>query len=323
MPDGRRGAVRSAPSPVALLTLLLLSGLSACKPASEGGDALRRLERLAFVPAGECWITSSLPCGNPRPLVCDRYEVTRADWLAFVEREGLEQDDAVRALQRAWGDDDREHPASFVDLTDARAYAAEAGMRLPTAAEWLRIACGTRRQRWPWGSYRADSVANTLELGLGAASAVGTFEQGRTPLGVYDLLGNVAEWVEGRLPEPVGPDGEARRDGLAWAMGGSYLTRSRPLYDLRGGEVWLNHEELGEAHRALGVGLRCVADAEAWLRAHAGRFGTSDDALERLRAIGRAWGTAPVELLERLAAEDGLVRAERQALGALLEGARG
>jgi hypothetical protein len=319
---------RCAPSPVAFrwatLALVLGAGALACSPAGEGGgDVLRRLEHLAFVPAGECWITSSLPCGNPRPLVCDRYEVTRADWLAFVEREGLEQDDAVRALQRGWSDDDREHPACFVDLDDARAYAAEAGMRLPSAAEWLRIACGTRRQPWPWGYYRADSVANTLELGLGTSSAVGTFEQGRTPLGVYDLLGNVAEWVEGRLPEPRAEDGGARRDGLGWAMGGSYLTHRRPLYDLRGGELWLNHEELAERHRALGVGLRCVADAEEYLRGHAGQWGAGAGVRERLRAVGRAWGPAAVELLERLSAEEGLARDARLALTALLEGARG
>jgi hypothetical protein len=88
-------------------------------------------------------------------------------------------------------------------LDEARRFATARGMRLPSSVEWIYLACGPRAGEWPWGATPRESVANTAELRLGGSAPVGSFESGRTPGGLYDLLGNVWEWTEPPLPESL------------------------------------------------------------------------------------------------------------------------
>ena len=66
--------------------------------------------------------------------------------------------------------------------------------RLPTEAEWERVASGDDGRKWPWGNNSEDEKANTRECGIGQTTAVGLFPQGASIHGVLDLAGNVAEW---------------------------------------------------------------------------------------------------------------------------------
>ena len=207
--------------------LLLALLLGAC---SESGGArersLDRLERMAFVPAGECVLPraqrSGLDSSTHRPLLVDRFEVTRGDWLEWLEQRPGESELAAEEFRARWGEGGEDWPASWMTQGEAKRFAAAHDLRLLSAREWMRVAAGTRAQRLPWGA-PARSVANSLELGLGRPSAVGTFENGRAGLGVYDLVGNVAEWVEGSLWDAEG----ALAADRAWAMGGSFLSFTR------------------------------------------------------------------------------------------------
>ena len=300
---------------------------SGCAPSdrSEPGalDDLASLERLAFVPAGECVFqpgaSARISCSNPRPLLVDRFEVTRAEWRSASPPAST--DPGFATYQETWTPPTADWPASYMTLLEARALAASRGMRLPTAREWLRIACGTseRPYAYPWGGGLARSVANTLELDLGNPAPVGTFEQGRTPLSIYDMAGNVWEWVE----DPISfPREESDRGGyldpdVAWAMGGSYLSHLRRLYDDAKGINYFFEQDLDPRTRARDVGLRCCADAEEYLLSRAGRIRV-EGSEARLRAIGASWGHDAAPLLEALEK-----RPEAPgALRLLLEGAR-
>ena len=86
-------------------------------------------------------------------------------------------------------------------------------VRLPTDAEWLRLAGGERegkKERYPWdvpGSGRVtderrgrDAIlarANTAESGIGGTSPVAMYPLGESkPHGLWDVAGNVWEWID-------------------------------------------------------------------------------------------------------------------------------
>ncbi|MBU6332963.1 MAG: formylglycine-generating enzyme family protein [Chloroflexi bacterium] len=99
-----------------------------------------------------------------------------------------------------------EHPAVWVTREQARAYAAWAGGRLPTEAEWMRACQGDDGRTYPWGEAAPDGrLANfydpaqdgdTSDNDVGDTTSVGSYPAGASPYGALDMAGNVWEWVE-------------------------------------------------------------------------------------------------------------------------------
>jgi len=317
--DPRRSPVLHSAWAAGLFTL----ALAACDaPESDPTSELASLDRLAFVPAGECRLLGrdgvEVRGVTTTALLVERYEVSRADWERWAGSGEAASATELPSPHDAWPDAAPTWPASGMTLVEARAFAETRSMRLPTASEWIRIASGTRGQPFPWGLARASAVANTAELGLGRPVPGGAFEQGASPDSIYDLLGNVAEWVENPLPIAAGADVDVRP--LGWALGGSYATRLAKIHDLdRTGRIVIVHVDLDPRTRALDVGLRCVVEARVWLGAHAPDLGATSREREGLRRIGARWGRDAVPLLEELSASPGA----RSSLRHLLEGARG
>jgi hypothetical protein len=280
-----------------------------CEPATSPAQQSLPFERLSFVAPARVGLSSELEAASESALLVAQFEVTRGEWRAWFLARSEPVDPDARARVEGWEPASSSWPASYLSLEEAREYARAQGMRLPTGSEWLRIACGSAAAPYPWGPYDAASVANTLELGLRQPTPVGTFEQGRAPPEIYDLLGNVWEWVD----VPPGAQGP-----WEWAMGGSYLTLRQPLFDPRADERGTLHLELDAGSRSNEVGLRLVAEAGPWLLAHAVELARAPAAEQRLRAVGQRWGSAALPLLEALAAE----HPGEQALGWLLAGAR-
>ncbi len=297
--------------------------LAACgTPEVDPTTALAGLDRLAFVPAGECRLLGrdgvEVRGVTTVALLVERYEVSRAEWSLWPGSREAESTSILPSFVEAWPDAVPTWPASGMTLLEARAFASAHNMRLPTASEWIRIAAGTRGQPFPWGLARASAVANTAELGLGRPVPVGAFEQGASPDSIYDLLGNVAEWVEDPLPLAAGADVDVRP--LGWALGGSYATRLAKIHDLDGtGRIVIVLVDLDPKTRARDVGLRCVVEARTWLRTHAPDLGATARERAGLIRIGARWGRDAVPLLEELSGSPGA----RTSLRHLLEGARG
>ena len=311
----------SAPVRSAVLAIALSAAVAGC--GGEAGVPRERLscEGLAFVPRGGNEPFDGVRCRARRELLVDRYEVTRALWRSVRAASTEALPDLSGRLGVVWDGASLHLPATGMTHPEAAAFASARGMRLPTVGEWMFLAAGSRAQFFPYGQNREIAVANTAEIGLGRPAAAGTFPGGRTPTGIHDLLGNVWEWTDPPLPFDVDPVTWWLREpppwGL-WVMGGSYLTPARPLYGIGlHGRRTFHARGTDPRHRAVDVGLRCVAWAEPYLAAHAAEW-SREGLRDRVRAVGSSWGPRAVPLLERLAADPSAPAALRW----LLEGAR-
>jgi formylglycine-generating enzyme required for sulfatase activity len=169
-----------------------------------------------------------------RPFAIDRLEVSAGDYDRCAERGPC----APRPTHAGGGTlRQSQLPATMVRWSDAQAYCLDRGGRLPTEAEWEYAARGPSRRTYPWGDafdrYRANAgrfAPDPFETADGFAelAPVGSFPSGATASGIFDLAGNVEEWVaDWYAPEyppasadnPTGPEqGEERV-----IRGGSYV----------------------------------------------------------------------------------------------------
>lgn len=96
------------------------------------------------------------------------------------------------------------NPVYGISYADAEAYCEwlrQIGVpqaRLPSEAEWEKAARGADDREFPWGSFFAPQFCKTLESdGLGAhlPARIRSFPTDRSPYGIYDMAGSVAEWT--------------------------------------------------------------------------------------------------------------------------------
>lgn len=88
-----------------------------------------------------------------------------------------------------------DHPVVFVTWHDAAAYAAWAAKSLPNSQQWEKAARGTRGDTYPWGSQLTPAKCNVRESGIRNTTPADRYHSGVSPYEVYDLCGNVWEWL--------------------------------------------------------------------------------------------------------------------------------
>jgi len=200
------------------------------------------------------------------PFVLDATEVSNREFAAFAEAKDYQSDaeregsaiywngqQALRVAGFSWRQprgpgssyhDRPNHPVTFMSRSDAEAYCAWRGARLPTEEEWELAARGSERRLFPWGNdWQAQHRAGLVGQGTRATSEN---PASTTPSALHGMAGNVWEWTA------------TTEGGEAILKGGSYLERN-PVH-LRAASRLRENPAVAQ----FDYGFRCAEDAERW-----------------------------------------------------------
>ena len=128
----------------------------------------------------------------------DLHQVTTMQYAAFLavtNRAAPWQWNTVDLTQHS------DRPVIGVDWSEADAYCRWKGKRLPTEAEWEKSARGTDGRLYPWGNHAPSKELANYALGARfnysqVLMPVRSYEHGKSPYGLYQMAGNVWEWVQ-------------------------------------------------------------------------------------------------------------------------------
>jgi len=171
---------------------------------------------MRLVPAGPFTMGSNdgMPDEKPVHVVdlpafyMDKFEVTNALYKVCVDAGACQvpANTAFGIHPGAYGTygnqqfDD--YPVIWVDWDQAQTYCEWRSARLPSENEWEKAARGTDGRKYPWGDTIDPTFANygsnvpdNYSGVFGKTTAVGSYPKGQSPNGIYDMAGNVWEWV--------------------------------------------------------------------------------------------------------------------------------
>ena len=220
----------------------------------------------------------------------DAYPVTNGEYIQFIEDGGYEtykywlSDGWDRVKANNWKAPmywerkesewyindftgyrkiDVDEPVCHVSYYEADAYTKWAGKRLPTEAEWERAACwnDTTQEKtiFPWGNGPPNkSRCNLLESYNWHCTKIGSFPEGVSPSGCYQMIGDVWEWTSSEFMGYPGFKSGFDEYNDKWftnqkvLRGGSFAT---PIISIR--SSYRNFFRLDE--RWMFAGFRCAS----------------------------------------------------------------
>ncbi|HEX6035538.1 MAG TPA: SUMF1/EgtB/PvdO family nonheme iron enzyme, partial [Anaerolineales bacterium] len=234
---------------------------------------------LVYIPAGRFKMGSESGNSNQAPVHrvllagywMDRTEITNEMFVRFLNAEGNQQEGGITWLdpidpfvwvfekdglwQTLPGKEN--FPITKVSWYGAKAYCQWAGRDLPTEAQWEYAAAGTGGRRFPWGMGAPDCERARFSGCENKPVEAGSLRSGSSPFGIFDLAGNVAEWVNDRYAadyyrgspaeNPPGPSNGYYRVIRGGYWGSTYIGLQTSHRDWAGADEQIS-----------GVGFRCA-----------------------------------------------------------------
>ena len=236
--------------------------------ASPGDIWIRPVDDMpmVYIPAGEFpygpGSTTDIPAQSTYldAFWIDQTEVTNAQYARCVAEGGCSE-----PLYTNFYDDPAyaDHPIIWISRTEAEAYCAWAGARLPSEIEWEKAARGTDGRVFPWGDKFDVARVNCYESGIRGTQPVGSYPGGASPYGVLDMSGNVCEWTrdlwrttEDYLKKPVLPPGT--RPKGRHPIGHHYTLRGGSWASLESSLTTYARANEEPGWRTKDIGFRCV-----------------------------------------------------------------
>jgi len=197
----------------------------------------------------------------------DQYEVTNARYAACVDVGVCSPPSTNKSLtlESYYGNPEYDNfPVINIIWGQAQAYCEWRGARLPTEAEWEKAARGTDERSYPWGEEidceRANYGGDGFGICVGETTPVGQYANGVSPYGVYDMVGNVWEWVadwydpdyyiKSPHQDPQGPDSGNEKI----LRGGSWFEAALPELD----NYTIIRHHTDPASTQFYIGFRCA-----------------------------------------------------------------
>tara|TARA_B100000686_G_C16802828_1_gene987397 strand:+ start:6912 stop:7748 length:837 start_codon:yes stop_codon:yes gene_type:complete len=233
---------------------------------------LKKHKDMVYFPAGDFMMGSSDGDGRPdeRPkhkvfldsFYLDKHEATGIEFEEYLMVHPKEHPTITGWFDRKVKPEMKDRPVIGLTWKRCLRYCKWRGKRIPTEAEWERAAAGLEGRVYPWGNRiptwkhanfnKCCSIMKGLILDI-----IGSHRRGTTPEGVYDLAGNIAEWVHDwydkkyyEISPQRNPSGPIKGTyhvirGGAWNSIGDYL-RSSARYGYN------------DANNFYGIGCRCA-----------------------------------------------------------------
>jgi Sulfatase-modifying factor enzyme 1/TIR domain/FHA domain len=172
------------------------------------------------VPGGNFIFQQDEIASINKPFFISQYPVTVAQFEAFIRAGGYGEEKywdnegliwrGAKQFPNYWNDDTyniSNHPVVGVSVFEACAFCkwlssiTDQKIRLPHEDEWEKAARSEDGRAYPWGNYYNIAYANVNEtrnkfsdIFIERTTAVGIYEAGESPYGLFDMCGNVWEW---------------------------------------------------------------------------------------------------------------------------------
>ncbi len=227
---------------------------------------------MLLVPAGPFRMGSAAGYPRERPehdvyldaYYIDQTEVTNLYYMACVDAGSCSPPEFVNSPSQIayYGSDYYyDYPVIYISWHEAQTYCQWRGGHLPLEAQWEKAARWNSEtgesQQFPWLPPVLDPYYLNYGSLLGHTMKVGSYSDGKSPVGALDMAGNVAEWVYdwyldnyyelSPKENPPGPDS------------GEYRVIRGGSYESQGSGVTTTYRDYtGPATKLATVGFRCA-----------------------------------------------------------------